>query len=78
MKKVSALVLERSDLKEGFTDMTFNEVNPYVFKDEVTEIFYKFPLIIFVNSESPLAKTRVMQNSFGVYGSVQRLNCLEK
>ena len=80
MKKITSLILDRTDLKPGFLDIPFNKVTPYLFHDNIVKKIDKTDVVIFVNtvpiSEFPDKRTKVLKNNFGLWGVVTPLTRL--
>jgi len=77
MKKTNCLILTRDDLKPGFQDMDFYTVLPDYFLPEVVKEMTKHPIVVFVGSSANQVmidkKTRLLKNTFGLYGIVSTL-----
>ena len=78
MKKVTAIILDRSDLKDAFNNEPYHTINPYHFSDKAVKKFLKCPVVIFVNSmpnqTTPDKRTRVLKCEGGLYGVVKPLS----
>lgn len=70
MRFSEVVVLDRTDLKRGFKGMNIDLIRLNMFKDEVQETIELNDVALFVDNYPSSLKTKVLKNSFGMYGDI--------
>jgi len=74
MKTESILILTREDIKPGFEDIRFKNIQPCYLTDEAVEEMKYYAITLFINTtmnqKQADIRTKLLKNDYGLYGTI--------